>query len=257
MSRTQRPAPERAGRLPRHRHADCTLRTSVAWRSSSCPRVPGATSCRSSTPTLKNSPVRGRAFSQASTPSRPRRRPRAAMPLELAAPARGRRKAQAGAGVGSWTTSTREEHIYLHALPRPGGQRELGELVSRLHVNWPRPQPPPWEVHLIEGLEGGRYAVYNKLHHSQFDGKRGMALNRTCARPTPPRETCRRSGRSLSKHTAATRQRLPPALRRAAERVRLAPGAGAEDDVRCATHKGGRGRDRAVPRRRRRSSTGR
>jgi WS/DGAT/MGAT family acyltransferase len=33
-------------------------------------------------------------------------------------------------------------------------------------------------VHLIEGLEGGRYAIYTKLHHSQFDGKRGMELSR-------------------------------------------------------------------------------
>ena len=70
-----------------------------------------------------------------------------------------------------------EEHLYLHALPRPGGQRELGELVSRLHVNRLDRHRPLWEVHLIEGLEGGRYAVYTKLHHSQFDGQRGMALN--------------------------------------------------------------------------------
>ena len=69
-----------------------------------------------------------------------------------------------------------EEHIYLHALPYPGGQRELGELVARLHVNRLDRSRPLWEMHLIEGLEGGRYAVYNKLHHSQFDGKRGMAL---------------------------------------------------------------------------------
>ena len=69
-----------------------------------------------------------------------------------------------------------EDHLYLHALPKPGGQRELGELVSRLHVNRLDRSRPLWETHLIEGLEGGRYAVYQKLHHSQFDGKRGMSL---------------------------------------------------------------------------------
>ena len=69
-----------------------------------------------------------------------------------------------------------EEHIYLHALPYPGGQRELGELVARLHVNRLDRSRPLWEMHLIEGLEGGRYAVYMKLHHSQFDGKRGVSL---------------------------------------------------------------------------------
>lgn len=69
-----------------------------------------------------------------------------------------------------------EEHVYLHALPKPGGQRELGELVARLHVNRLDRHRPLWEMHLIEGLEGGRYAVYTKLHHSQFDGKRGAEL---------------------------------------------------------------------------------
>jgi len=71
-----------------------------------------------------------------------------------------------------------DEHIHLHALPRPGGQRELGELVARLHVNRLDRNRPLWEVHLIEGLEGGRFAIYTKLHHSQFDGKRGMELSK-------------------------------------------------------------------------------
>ena len=71
-----------------------------------------------------------------------------------------------------------DEHLFLHALPRPGGQRELGELVARLHANRLDRTRPLWEVHLIEALEGGRYAVYTKLHHSQFDGKRGMELSR-------------------------------------------------------------------------------
>ncbi|MBK6348841.1 MAG: wax ester/triacylglycerol synthase family O-acyltransferase [Proteobacteria bacterium] len=80
-----------------------------------------------------------------------------------------------------------DEQIYLHALPRPGGQRELGELVARLHVNRLDRSRPLWEMHLIEGLEGGRYAVYTKLHHSQFDGKRGVELTQY-ARSTDPAE---------------------------------------------------------------------
>ena len=34
---------------------------------------------------------------------------------------------------------------------------------------------PPWEVHLIEGLERGRFAIYVKVHHSLVDGFIGDA----------------------------------------------------------------------------------
>jgi diacylglycerol O-acyltransferase / wax synthase len=69
-----------------------------------------------------------------------------------------------------------DHHIRHSALPRPGGQRELGELVSRLHSNQLDLRRPLWEVHLIEGLEHNRFAIYNKVHHSLLDGVSGMRL---------------------------------------------------------------------------------
>ena len=67
-------------------------------------------------------------------------------------------------------------HIRHSALPHPGGQRELGILVSRLHSNQLDLHRPLWEVHLIEGLEGNRFAMYSKIHHSLIDGVSGMRL---------------------------------------------------------------------------------
>ena len=61
-------------------------------------------------------------------------------------------------------------HARRSGLPSPGGERELGVLVSRLHaipIDFTR---PPWETHLIEGLEGGRFALYTKVHHALIDG---------------------------------------------------------------------------------------
>jgi diacylglycerol O-acyltransferase len=67
-------------------------------------------------------------------------------------------------------------HVRHSALPHPGGQRELGVLVSRLHSHQLDLHRPLWEVHLIEGLERNRFAIYSKMHHSLVDGVSGMRL---------------------------------------------------------------------------------
>jgi len=67
-------------------------------------------------------------------------------------------------------------HVRRSALPSPGDERELGILVSRLHgiqIDFHR---PPWELHIIEGLEGGRFALYFKIHHALVDGYTGMRI---------------------------------------------------------------------------------
>jgi diacylglycerol O-acyltransferase / wax synthase len=69
-----------------------------------------------------------------------------------------------------------EYHVRHSALPQPGGQRELGILVSRLHSHQLDLHRPLWEVHLIENFEGNRFAIYLKMHHSLIDGVSGMRL---------------------------------------------------------------------------------
>lgn len=67
-------------------------------------------------------------------------------------------------------------HVRRSALPLPGDERELGILVSRLHGNQMDFHRPLWEVHFIEGLEGGRFALYFKVHHALLDGYTGMKI---------------------------------------------------------------------------------
>ncbi|MGQ0622004.1 MAG: wax ester/triacylglycerol synthase family O-acyltransferase, partial [Panacagrimonas sp.] len=67
-------------------------------------------------------------------------------------------------------------HVRLSALPWPGGERELGMLIARLHSHPLDFRRPPWECHVIQGLEDNRFAMYIKMHHSLIDGVSAMRL---------------------------------------------------------------------------------
>jgi WS/DGAT/MGAT family acyltransferase len=65
-------------------------------------------------------------------------------------------------------------HLRLSALPWPGGEREHGVLIARLHSHPLDFRRPPWECHVIQGLEDHRFALYVKMHHSLIDGVSAM-----------------------------------------------------------------------------------
>lgn len=63
-----------------------------------------------------------------------------------------------------------DHHVKLHTLPAPGGERELAELVAELHPPQLSMRHPLWQIHLIDGFDGNRFAVQFKGHHAIFDG---------------------------------------------------------------------------------------
>ena len=69
-----------------------------------------------------------------------------------------------------------EYHFRRSALAQPGGERELGRMISRLHSNPLDRQRPLWEFHLIEGLERNRFAFYIKIHHALVDAVNGVPV---------------------------------------------------------------------------------
>jgi diacylglycerol O-acyltransferase len=76
-------------------------------------------------------------------------------------------------------------HVRHSALPKPGGERELGVLLSRLHSRQLDFTRPLWESTLIEGLENNRFALYTKMHHSLVDGISGMRMLQRTLGETP------------------------------------------------------------------------
>jgi diacylglycerol O-acyltransferase len=66
-----------------------------------------------------------------------------------------------------------EFHVRELALPAPGDDKQLAEQAARLHARPLDRRRPLWEIYLIHGLQGGRVAIYSKVHHSAIDGVSG------------------------------------------------------------------------------------
>jgi diacylglycerol O-acyltransferase / wax synthase len=86
-------------------------------------------------------------------------------------------------------------HLRHIAVPPPGDDQQLSELVSRLHARPLDRSKPLWEIYVIEGIANGRIALYSKIHHCTIDGVSGaemtqVLLDRTPeGDPVPPPET--------------------------------------------------------------------
>ncbi|MCX2965783.1 WS/DGAT/MGAT family O-acyltransferase [Gordonia aquimaris] len=76
-------------------------------------------------------------------------------------------------------------HVRRAVLPRPGRIRELLRYVSLNHSALLDRTRPMWELHIIEGLDDGRVAIYTKIHHSLVDGISALRLLENSLSPDP------------------------------------------------------------------------
>jgi WS/DGAT/MGAT family acyltransferase len=82
-----------------------------------------------------------------------------------------------------------EYHVRELALPAPGDDKQLAEQAARLHARPLDRTRPLWELYLIHGLQGGRMAVYSKVHHAAIDGVSGSELLTAVLDTTPEGRT--------------------------------------------------------------------
>ncbi|CAN5839431.1 wax ester/triacylglycerol synthase family O-acyltransferase [soil metagenome] len=71
-----------------------------------------------------------------------------------------------------------DHHMRHVTLPKPGSNRQLQQLVARLHSSLLDRSRPLWEFFIIDGLKSGQVALYTKVHHAGIDGQAGVALGR-------------------------------------------------------------------------------
>lgn len=69
-----------------------------------------------------------------------------------------------------------EHHIRRIAVPSPGDDRALAEVVSYLYTRHLERSRPLWEIWFIEGLAGGKFAIVQKMHHCMMDGEGASKL---------------------------------------------------------------------------------
>jgi diacylglycerol O-acyltransferase / wax synthase len=78
-------------------------------------------------------------------------------------------------------------HVARAALPTPGGDDELSDWIAEFYSHRLDRARPLWEIVLLEGLEGGRWALALKLYHCLLDelGAAGAAERLLDAEPNP------------------------------------------------------------------------
>src|SRR5271169_6139557 len=67
-------------------------------------------------------------------------------------------------------------HVRRSSLPAPGGPVELSAFVGDVAGRPLDLDRPLWEMHVVEGLESGHFAIVTKLHHATIDGASGAEV---------------------------------------------------------------------------------
>jgi diacylglycerol O-acyltransferase / wax synthase len=67
-------------------------------------------------------------------------------------------------------------HVRESAVPPPGDPHRLAETVARIFARPLDRARPLWELYLIQGVEGGRFALLTKTHHAAIDGVSGEEI---------------------------------------------------------------------------------
>ncbi|GAA1302565.1 WS/DGAT/MGAT family O-acyltransferase [Pseudonocardia xinjiangensis] len=77
-------------------------------------------------------------------------------------------------------------HVRRSALPKPGSDEQLTELVARLMSRPLDHTRPLWEMYLVEGLARGRTAVLTKTHQAMVDGVSAFDIGQVILDVAPP-----------------------------------------------------------------------
>ncbi len=82
-----------------------------------------------------------------------------------------------------------DNHVRTIEVPAPGDRAAMEQTIASLHEQLLDRSKPLWDFWILTGLEGGRVATYNRVHHACLDGMAGQVMLQTIMDITPePRE---------------------------------------------------------------------
>ena len=76
-------------------------------------------------------------------------------------------------------------HVRHTSLPRPGSEAQLKRLAGRVTSQHLDRERPLWELWVVEGLAGDRFAIIHKVHHCMIDGMSGVDLSQILQSANP------------------------------------------------------------------------
>lgn len=76
-------------------------------------------------------------------------------------------------------------HVRRSALPSPGSDGQLHELIARLAARPLDRSRPLWEMYLVEGLAHNRIALYTRSHQALVNGVQALAIGHVLVDRTP------------------------------------------------------------------------
>lgn len=62
------------------------------------------------------------------------------------------------------------DHVFYHKMPPRATREDLLDFVGELHTPCLDRTRPMWETHVIDGVAGGTFGIYIKIHHAYGDG---------------------------------------------------------------------------------------
>ena len=87
-----------------------------------------------------------------------------------------------------------KRHVTRAALPGPGGEDELQAWASGFYSQRLDRHRPLWEMVIVEGLQGGRWALATKTHHCMVDGVGAVDVGHLLLDTTPEIPELRTAG---------------------------------------------------------------